>query len=368
MQQLFDFQFDGQKGQFDVGWQKARWYDYKNIQVPIDHANGSPTHWVYWEAEGPSYYGDGKDWNRFKSPEQRFVWKEFLPAHEHATLLNGIGQAYNWFQGNSPFHSRIARPTFLQKGQVEFTVEFWADWYKWDNGKVPLNQVGDPNNCRVELFMLDTGLSASLDWNTSDEGAIRRNQGQLQAVLSALPGQHEDWLIVNPTLGNTVKSKTFNVPRDGLYLLVFGVMTVWAVPGGQGRNGLFVHGISAKQVQGSPTPPPPTSTPTPPTPTPTPPTPTPPVSKTGRGAPRVQFERTYQLIHNSVPDNFAAQIFLDGRRQGKTTGFSADDAGVGDLDVKIVEVYGWPAGEQQDLVDFYHNHYPGVQVRFLGLG
>lgn len=357
-QQLLNYLFDGQEGQFDVGWKNAFWYDFKNIQIPIDHANGTPTHWLYWEAEGQSYDGDDKDWNRFRSPEQRFVWKKFLPQNEHADLLNDIGQGYHWFHGTTPFHSRLARPTMLQQGQVELSFEFWADWYKWEGHKVPKTEVSDSNGCRVELHIIDTGLDQSFNWDTDDKGTIRQQQSTLQSHLDGLPGNHNEWLIVKPSLGHTVKTKTFDVPRTGLYLLVFGVYTVWAVPDGKGSNGLFVLSAGATQTTatGTPTTSPPTGgqTETPPT-----------TTTGGQGTPRVQYERTYQLIHSSVSDQEAAQIFLDGYRKGKTTGTSADDAGVGDLNVRIVEVYGWPAANQAELLAWFNTHYPGTQVTII---
>lgn len=369
-QQLFDYLFDGQQGQFDVGWQNAFWYDYKNVHIPIDHANGKPTHWLYWEAEGKSYDADNEGWNRFKSPEQRFTWAKFLPQHEHGDLLNSIGQSYNWFQGNAPFHSRLARPTMLKKGQVELRFELYADWYKWDGRKIPKSEVSDSNGCRLELAIIDTGRNEPFNWDTADEGTLRSQQNTLQNHLNALPGNHTDWLIVNPSLGHTVKTKTIEVPRDGLYLLVFGVYTVWAVPDGKGRNGLFVLSLGAKQKEGASvtgtvadTFPTTTSTPV------SPPSATPTSNRqmtTHRGAPRVPYERTFQLIHSSVPDAQASQIFLRGFRQGKTTGTSADDAGLGDLDTKIVEVYGWPAAEQSDLLTWFKQHYPGTQVKIMG--
>ncbi|NJN55249.1 MAG: hypothetical protein HC804_11095 [Anaerolineae bacterium] len=244
---VFEYKFDGRKGQYDVGWQQAFWYDYKNIHIPIDHASGTPTHWIFWEAEGQSYDADQEGWNRFKSPEQRMTWEQFLPPHEHADLLNDISQAYNWFHGSNPFHSRLARPTMLRKGQAELRCKFYADWYKFDGGKIPTSQVGDPNHARVEMFILDTGLNEPFNWDTGDDGTIRHQQGILQNTLNGAAGQRPGWLMVNPSVGHTTKTQTVTVPRDGLYLCVFGVYSVWAVPGGRGRNGLFVHSLGTSQ-------------------------------------------------------------------------------------------------------------------------
>lgn len=363
---VFEYKFDGRKGQYDVGWQQAFWYDYKNIHIPIDHANGTPTHWIYWEAEGQSYDADNEGWNRFKSPEQRMTWEDFLPPHEHADLLNDIRQAYNWFHGSNPFHSRLARPTMLRQGQAELRFQFWADWYKYDGGKIPISQIGDPNHARVEMFIIDTGLNEPFNWDTGDDGTLRHQQGVLQGFLNGAAGQPTEWLMVNPSVGRTVKTRSVNVPRDGLYLCVFGVYSVWAVPGNRGRNGLFAHSMSVNQTFGPGTPveyfPEEGQTPTPSTGTGRP---RGEAAYSQRGKPRLQYERTFQLIHGSVPDDQAAQIFLRGYRQGKTTGTSADDAGLGDLDVKIVEVYGWPAAEHNALIAWFNEHYPGTQVRFM---
>ncbi|MCL4867966.1 MAG: hypothetical protein KJ063_03270 [Anaerolineae bacterium] len=272
MSTIFNYQFAGRQGQFDVGWQHANWYDFKNIHVPIDHLEGKPVHWLYWEATGASYYADNSPWNQFKSPEQIFRWKDHLPAHEHSTLLNSIGQGYNWFHGNSPFHSRLARPTVLSKGQVELTFTFFADWYKWEDGKRPLNEVGDPHHARVEMHLVDTGLNEAPDWAAMDEPEIRAAHQRLGHILAQLPGRHEQWHTVSPTVGPTTVSRQVAVPRDGLYLVVFGAMAVWAIPGGSGRNGLWGHGMQARAVVT--TPPTPPVVPTPPTP-PTPPAPPP---------------------------------------------------------------------------------------------
>lgn len=83
-----------------------------------------------------------------------------------------------------------------------------------------------------------------------------------------------------------------------------------------------------------------------------------------RGTPRVQYSRVYQLIHSNVSDSQAIGIFQAGLPQRRTTGWSADDAGIGDLDNRSVEVFHWPAGEQPALTSWYRQHYPGVAVSF----
>ncbi len=83
-----------------------------------------------------------------------------------------------------------------------------------------------------------------------------------------------------------------------------------------------------------------------------------------RGAPRVQYGRVYQLVHDSISDETAVEIFRQGLAQRRTTGWSYDDAGIGDLDSRTVEIFGAPANEHQVFRDWYAQHYPGVQVVF----
>ena len=82
----------------------------------------------------------------------------------------------------------------------------------------------------------------------------------------------------------------------------------------------------------------------------------------GRGLPRVQYERTYVLL---PPDAKAAwaKAVVEGAWDQKryTIGGSADDAGIGDLDVrKVIAVnpQNWPGS--LTLEDFFKQYYPGV--------
>lgn len=80
-----------------------------------------------------------------------------------------------------------------------------------------------------------------------------------------------------------------------------------------------------------------------------------------RGLPRVQYKRTYVLL---PPDADAAWALaaVDGvwDKHRYTIGSSADDAGIGDLDVRRVIAVNpekWPS----DLRAFFEEHYPGVE-------
>jgi len=80
-----------------------------------------------------------------------------------------------------------------------------------------------------------------------------------------------------------------------------------------------------------------------------------------RGQPRVDYERTYWLM---PPDATVAELFeVAGQSfpSRGTIGFSADDAGIGDLAVrKVVLMY--PARQPPGICSWFADHYPGVEV------
>ncbi len=86
-----------------------------------------------------------------------------------------------------------------------------------------------------------------------------------------------------------------------------------------------------------------------------------PAEKPPRGRPRVQYERTYVLLPPDADAAWALAV-VDGtwNRFRYTIGGSADDAGIGDLDVRRVIAINpqhWPS----DLQAFFEQYYPGVQ-------
>jgi hypothetical protein len=81
----------------------------------------------------------------------------------------------------------------------------------------------------------------------------------------------------------------------------------------------------------------------------------------GRGQPRVQYERTYVLLPPGAGEAWALAV-VDGTwdRRRYTVGSSADDAGIGDLDVRrviAVNPGGWPG----NLRSFFEEFYRGVE-------
>lgn len=99
-------------------------------------------------------------------------------------------------------------------------------------------------------------------------------------------------------------------------------------------------------------------------PTPQEPPPTQPGS--GRGAPRLQYERYYAVIPTEATLDEATAIFRQNwSASRRTVGGSYDDAGVGDLDTRIAALYGISPDRHGEFAAWYAQHYPGVQVRFF---
>jgi len=89
-----------------------------------------------------------------------------------------------------------------------------------------------------------------------------------------------------------------------------------------------------------------------------------------RGEPRAQYERTYVLLPPAAGAEWAkAVVDAVWESQGFTVGRSADDAGIGDLDVRRVIAVNpelWGEGEDgAGLRGFFQQYYPGVQYEPL---
>jgi hypothetical protein len=95
------------------------------------------------------------------------------------------------------------------------------------------------------------------------------------------------------------------------------------------------------------------------------PQPVPAAAFPNRGAPRVQYKRTYVLLPPNAGRGWARAVIAatwDAHRY--TVGSSADDAGLGALDERVVVAVNpsrWPA----DLAGFFEAHYPGVAYAAL---
>jgi hypothetical protein len=87
-----------------------------------------------------------------------------------------------------------------------------------------------------------------------------------------------------------------------------------------------------------------------------------------RGLPRQQYERTYILLPPDAGVAWAvAAVDVMWDKYRFTIGNSADDAGIGDLDVRRVIAVNpdqWP----DDLRAFFEEHYPGVEYSAIAAG
>ncbi len=85
----------------------------------------------------------------------------------------------------------------------------------------------------------------------------------------------------------------------------------------------------------------------------------------GRGLPRVQFCRTYVLLPPTADSVWAEAAMRGGFDARRTVGFSADDAGLGDLaDRRVIAInpHHWP---HELTADWFDHHYPGVKFHAL---
>lgn len=86
-----------------------------------------------------------------------------------------------------------------------------------------------------------------------------------------------------------------------------------------------------------------------------------------RGYPRVQYERTYVLLPPTANAAWArAVVDSTWDRHRYTMGGSADDAGVGDLDVRrVIAINPQDWQGDQSLEEFFAQYYPGVELRVI---
>jgi len=83
------------------------------------------------------------------------------------------------------------------------------------------------------------------------------------------------------------------------------------------------------------------------------------VEMSERGKPRIQYERTYILLPQNYGKEWALAAVEGSHTERNTVGYSADDAGIGDLDDRNVVAVN-PGAWQSDLHGFFQAYYPGV--------
>jgi hypothetical protein len=84
-----------------------------------------------------------------------------------------------------------------------------------------------------------------------------------------------------------------------------------------------------------------------------------------RGKPRLDYQRTYNVIPQDATEERAVEIFRQAWRAGKQTcGGSNDDAGIGDLLVRNVVLWDIPEIQRHTFKTWYIANYPGCWVDF----
>lgn len=83
-----------------------------------------------------------------------------------------------------------------------------------------------------------------------------------------------------------------------------------------------------------------------------------------RGKPREQYKREFWLVNTGLSLEEKMRINELAIPGGKTVGYSADDAGIGDLDSRHVVLWGFPTDVHQSYKNFFAQYYPGVTYEF----
>lgn len=81
----------------------------------------------------------------------------------------------------------------------------------------------------------------------------------------------------------------------------------------------------------------------------------------GRGAPRAQYSRTFVLLPPTADSVWAEAAMRGSFDARRTVGFSADDAGLGDLDDRRVIAVNPHHWLNELTADWFEQHYPGVK-------
>ncbi len=89
------------------------------------------------------------------------------------------------------------------------------------------------------------------------------------------------------------------------------------------------------------------------------------ITSNHRGAPRVQYRRTYVLLPPTADSVWAEAAMRGSVDTQRTVGFSADDAGIGDLDDRRVIAVNPHHWRNELTADWFEEHYPGI--RFYSL-
>ena len=258
-----------------------------------------PNEWSFTWSEGkPTYDG----WFT-QAPELVHKSRRELPSNEHSLYIKDGDWCVKIFASYKAMDTELSQDVVLEDGTYEFVINVYNDTFVWENGKIPPgpNTEALKRASRVGLFIDDQEI-----W--FDEKNV------------------SDWYLC----GHELRA-TFDVEM-GSHIVGIKLWNPWPID----NNGYFLDKFSLTRIGDVPKP-------------------------SGRGKPRVQYDRTYILIPPDYDQEWAlAAVNARWDTHRNTIGGSADDAGIGDLDYRTIIAVNpqhWPG----DLEKFYDEHYPGVE-------
>ena len=289
---------------FEAGWTDST--SVPNQQIPSE--------WDWWFAgpDVPNPYYDGNPWSKFVSPEMVHIYKAQVPEHERDLFWWAGDVTLKIFKGAGAWRGRLCQGVGVGAGIYKLSVPVYPDAVS--------SYVG--------------GKTAAPDPDSAQIRSYKRNFMQ---------EEFGDWMTMQPFLQRRLFEFTFVIPKGESTRQYFGVEFLF--PHALANSGMFTDGWSFERVEE-------------PEPEPVP----------CRGAPREQYKRVYNLIHPNVTREEFLSVAETVYGSRGTIGFSADDAGIGDLDEREVVAWKFPPEEYDDYKAFFVDYYPGVTIEFFEEG
>ncbi len=301
-----------------------------------------PNHWYLYWIDKQVFKGGGGVAYR---PES-VVWNiKDAPAHEQPLFFLSGNYCWKIFKASAPvYYAATQAVSGLTPGATyRFNAKVYPD--------IVTGHAGGKKVRPGDIWAAESRAGWSTPntpWPRSEDGDVNWSEWFNMNNQNFVFGKYNDvWV-------------EFEAPASGEVRVWVECKAKWGF-----ENNWFMDSFSLEQVGGPTEPVPPIKPiepPTPPVKPPTPPIkpPTPPVEPPGRGAPREQYARTYILLPESISLEMAQIVFKLAYKRHWTVGFSPDDAGVGDLEVRrVICVSPEKIGTGLDQV-WYDIYYPGV--------
>ena len=309
-----------------------------------------PNHWyLYWidkqvfpGASGMAYRPESVVWNI-----------QSAPPHERPIFFLSGNYCWKIFKASAPlYYAATQHVSGLAPGaQYRFNAQVYPD--------IVTGHAGGKKVRPEDIWAAEAraGWSApDTPWPRAEDGDVNWSEWFNMHNQNFVFGEYNDvWV-------------EFVAPASGEVRVWVECKAKWGF-----ENNWFMDAFSLERIGGEPEPAPtppvtPVEPPAPPIGPPTLPV-EPPVPASKRGAPREQYARTYILLPENISPEMAQAAFKVAIAHHATLGFSADDAGIGDLDTRrVICINPEKIGTGLDQV-WYDIHYPGVvftPVRSVG--